>query len=79
MEVRPSIKKTAGSKPRASEPPDVSEAQAVVLVSCQELAGGEKGPWMTPEEEAEFVKTTEAKGRRVTRLGASAEEPLGLS
>ncbi len=65
VEVRPSIKKIAGGKPRPSEPPDVSEAQAVVLVSCHELAGGTPGPWMTPAEEDEFVRMTEAGGRRV--------------
>ncbi len=79
VEVRPSIKKTAGGKPYPSEPPDVSEAQAVVLVSCHELAGGAPGPWMTPDEEDEFVRLTEAKGRRVTRLGANVEEPWSLS
>ena len=79
VEIRPSVKKAAGGKPRPSEPPDVSEAQAVVLVSCHELAGGKRGPWMTPEEETEFVKMTEAGGRRVTRLGASVEEPWRIS
>ena len=79
VEVRPSVRKTAQHKPRASEPPDVSEAQAVVLVSCHELAAGERGPWMTPEEEDEFVRMTEAGGRRVTRLGGDVEEPWVLS
>ena len=80
VEVRPSIKKVAGGKPRPSEPPDVSEAQTVVLVSCHELAGGTTGgSWMTPEEEVEFVRMTEAGGRRVTRLGADVEEPWRIS
>lgn len=79
VEVRPSVKKAAGGKQRPSDPPGVSEAQAVVLVSCHELAGGEKGPWMTPDEEDEFVRTTEAGGRRVTRLGGYVEEPWRIS
>ena len=79
VEIRSSVKKDARNKPRPSEPPDVSEAQAVVLVSCHELVGGKKGPWMTPDEETEFVKMTEAGGRRVTRLGASVEEPWRIS
>lgn len=79
VEIRTSAKKTVGDKPRPSDPPDVSEAQAVVLVSCQELAGGESGPWMTPDEEGEFVRMTEAGGRRVTRLGRSVEEPWRIS
>ena len=79
VEIRPSVRKTAQHKPRAAEPPDASEAQAVVLVSCHELAAGERGPWMTPEEEDEFVRMTEAGGRRVTRLGGDVEEPWVLS
>lgn len=78
MEIRPSIKKTnLARKPRPSEPPDASEAQAVVLVSCHEFAGssGPSGHWMSPEEEEEFVSKTEANGRRVARLGPEVEEP----
>ena len=79
VEVRPSTKKTVRGKPSPSGAPDVSEAQAVILVSCHELAGGGTGPWMTPAEEDEFVKATEAGGRRVTKLGASVEEPWRIS
>ena len=79
VEIRPSIKREAGGKPRPSEPPDVSEAQAVVLVSCHELTGGGSGPWMTPEEEDAFVGATEGAGRRVTKLGANIEEPWRIS
>ena len=79
VEVRPSVKKTAVGKPRPSEPPDVSEAQVVVLVSCHELARGAAGLWMTPKEEDEFARMTEAGGRRVTRLGADVEEPWRIS
>ena len=69
MEIRPSTKKldTAGK-------PLSTEAQAVVLVSCHEFAGP-SGTWMSPEEEREFIEKTEAKGRRVARLGTAVEEP----
>ena len=79
VEVRPSTRKARGDKPSPSEPPGVSEAQAVVLVSCHEFSGGERGPWMTPDEEEEFVRATEAGGRRVTRLGRDVEEPWRIS
>ncbi len=79
VEVRPSTRKTVRGKPSPSDPPGISEAQAVVLVSCHELSGGGTGPWMTPDEEEEFVRVTEAGGRRVTRLGADVEEPLRIS
>src|SRR5215217_5591987 len=74
VEVRPSTRKldTTG-KPNPSPSPGASEAQAVVLVSCQAFAG--QGPWMSPEEELEFVEKTEANGRLVSRLGAEVEEP----
>ena len=79
VEIRPSIKKAVGGKLRPSEPPDVSEAQVVVLVSCHDLTGSGSGPWMTPGEEDAFVGATEAAGRRVTKLGASVEEPWRIS
>jgi len=74
VEVRPSTRKldTTG-KPHPSPLPGASEAQAVVLVSCHAFVG--QGPWMSPEEELEFVEKTEANGRLVTRLGAEVEEP----
>ena len=74
VEIRASTKKldTAG-KPRPSPLPDASEAQAVVLVSCQAFAGA--GPWMSSQEEEEFVSETEANGLRVARLGPEVEEP----
>jgi uncharacterized protein (DUF58 family) len=75
VEVRPSTRKTdTSTKPRPSPLPGASEAQAVVLVSCYELAGP-SGTRMSPEEEREFVDKTEANGRRITRLGAEIEEP----
>jgi uncharacterized protein (DUF58 family) len=74
VEVRPSTRKLDSTrKPRPSPLPGASEAQAVVLVSCHEFAG--PGPWMSPEEEREFIDKTEANGRRVARLGAEIEEP----
>jgi uncharacterized protein (DUF58 family) len=74
VEIRPSTRKldTTG-KPQPSPPPGASEAQAVVLVSCHAFAG--QGPWMSPEEELEFVENTEANGRLVSRLGVEVEEP----
>jgi len=44
-----------------------------VLVSCHEFAG--PGPWMSQEEEQEFVQGEEARGRKVARLGAEVAEP----
>jgi hypothetical protein len=75
VEIRPSTRKldTTG-RPRSSPLPGTSEAQAVVLVSCNEFAGP-SDIWMTPEEERVFVDRTEANGRRVARLGAEVEEP----
>jgi uncharacterized protein (DUF58 family) len=49
------------------------EARSLVLVSCQEFAG--PGPWMSPEQEQEFVKDAEAKGRKAALLGPEVEEP----
>jgi uncharacterized protein (DUF58 family) len=62
VEIRPSTRKHKNTV-----------ARAVVLVSCQEFAGS--GPWMSPEQEQEFVRVAEAKGRRATRLGPEVEEP----
>jgi uncharacterized protein (DUF58 family) len=74
VEIRPSTKMLDTTrKPRPSPLPGPSEAQAVVLVSCYEFAG--PGPWMSPEEEREFIDKTEANGRRVARLGLEVEEP----
>jgi uncharacterized protein (DUF58 family) len=52
---------------------DNTEAGSLVVVSCQEFAG--PGPWMTPEQEREFVKDAETKGRTATLLGPEVEEP----
>jgi uncharacterized protein (DUF58 family) len=74
VEIRPSTKNLDTTrKPQPSPLPGASEAQAVVLVSCHEFAG--PGPWMSPEEEREFIDRTEANGRRVARLGVEVEEP----
>ncbi len=67
VEVRPSTR-----KPGAEEPA-ISEARALVLVSCHEFEGA--GPWMSPAEEQEFMEEAEAMGRKVTRLGAEVAEP----
>jgi hypothetical protein len=74
VEIRPSTRKldTTG-KLHPSPPPGASEARALVLVSCHAFAV--QGPWMSPEEELEFVEKTEANGRLVLRLGAEVEEP----
>ena len=48
----------------------------MVLVSCVEFAG--PGPWMTKEEELEFVEQTEAGGRRAVVLGPDVREPWRL-
>lgn len=72
VEVRPSTRRTAG-KTRRTPRPEATEAQAVVLVSCHERAG--PGPWMTVEEETEFIEKAGVNGRLVTRLGAAVDEP----
>ena len=78
MEIRPSTRRLdVVGKPRPSPPPDASEAQAVVLVSCNEFAGP-SDIWMTPEEERVFVDRTEANGRRVARLGIEVQEPWSI-
>jgi uncharacterized protein (DUF58 family) len=50
-----------------------AEARCVVLVSCHDFAGS--GPWMSPEQEREFMESVEAGGRKMARLGAEVEEP----
>jgi uncharacterized protein (DUF58 family) len=50
-----------------------AEARAVVLVSCHDFSGS--GPWMSPEQEREFMESVEARGRSVSRLGAEVAEP----
>ncbi len=62
VEILPSLR---DAQPRGSG--------SVVLVSCYEFVG--PGPWMTPEDEREFVERVEAAGRPVTRLGPDVEEP----
>ena len=73
VEIRSSTKRHDGVRDgvRSSEPSDVSEA--IVLVSCHEFSGA--GPWMSPKEEQEFIEGAEARGRKVTRLGAEVLEP----
>ncbi len=74
VEIRPSTRKLdTASKPRPSPPPGPEEAQTVVLVSCHAFAG--PGPWMSHQEELEFVEKTEANGRLVARIGVGVEEP----
>jgi len=74
---------------RPSRPPDASgtsveirpstgkrenaESRTLVLVSCQGFAGS--GPWMSPEQEQDFLEDAEAKGRKVALLGPEVEEP----
>ena len=77
VEVRPSTRRVVTTKLHPSPRPGASEAQAVVLVSCHAFAS--LGPWMSPDEEREFVDNTEANGRLVTRLGAEVEEPWRIS
>lgn len=68
VEILPSIrrKKDGGSR-----------AGTVVLVSCHEFEGA--GPWMTPEEENEFLDGIEAEGRRAVRLGPDVTEPWRIT
>jgi uncharacterized protein (DUF58 family) len=72
VEVRPSIRRSG----TAGKPTDASGAGAVVLVSCHEFGGS--GPWMSPEEEREFVRGAEARGRAVAWLGAEVAEPWSI-
>ena len=74
VEVRPSTRR-AETRTEA-EHPGVSEARAVVLVSCQEFGG--PGPWMSPAEEQRFMQDVEAGGRRVARLGPEVAEPWSI-
>ena len=62
VEIRPSTRKH-----------DNTEARAVVLVSCHEFQG--PGPWMSPDQEHEFMESVEAKSHTVARLGPEVEEP----
>ena len=62
-------------KPHPSRP-GASEARAVVLVSCHAFAG--RGPWMSPEEEREFMEKVEASGRSWWRgSGPRSRNPGG--
>ena len=62
VEIVPSLE---DARPRGSG--------SVVLVSCHDFAG--PGPWMTPEEEREFMDRVEAAGRPATKLGPDVREP----
>jgi uncharacterized protein (DUF58 family) len=78
VEIRPSIRQSTRNldttgKPHPTPQPGASEARAVVLVSCHAFAG--RGPWMSPEEELEFVEKVEANGRLAARVGTEVEEP----
>lgn len=66
VEILPSLKE-----------PRTSGADTVVLVSCAEFEG--PGPWMTREEEREFVEQAEAVGRRAVVLGPDVREPWRFS
>ena len=74
VEVRPSIRRS-GSAGRP-DLADASGAQFVVLVSCHEFGGA--GPWMSSEEEREFMLGVEARGRGVAWLGAEVAEPWSI-
>ena len=79
VEIRPSIPNTGRRQP--SVPPGASEAQAVVLVSCEDFVEtgfrreSRTGPWMTLEEERRFVDEARKDGRLAVRLGPDVEEP----
>jgi len=62
VEIRPSTRKQENA-----------ESRTTVLVSCQQFAGS--GPWMSPEQEQDFLDDAEAKGRKVALLGPEVEEP----
>jgi uncharacterized protein (DUF58 family) len=62
VEIRPSTRKGENT-----------EAGSLIVVSCQEFAGS--GPWMSPEQEREFVRDAETKGRSAALLGPEVEEP----
>lgn len=74
VEVRPSIRRSGTAGEQGT--PGASETRAVVLVSCQEFGG--PGPWMSPEEEREFMRSVEARGRKVALLGAEVAEPWSI-
>lgn len=73
VKIRPSTRRLGAPGDDAPGERRSSQVRAEVLVSCHEFAG--PGPWMSPEEEREFLKSTEAKGRRVALLGADVAEP----
>ena len=77
VEIRPSTRNlvTTG-KPHPTPQPGASEARAVVLVSCHAFAG--LGPWMSPEDELEFLEKVEANERLAARVGAEVEEPWSI-
>ena len=62
VEIRPSTRKHENA-----------ETRAIVLVSCHDFRGS--GPWMSPDQEREFMEVVEAGGRRVARLGPEVVEP----
>jgi uncharacterized protein (DUF58 family) len=73
LEVLPSTRKLPPVRPEPSTLPGVYETRAVVLVSCHEFAG--QGPWMSPQEELDFLEKLRSKGRLAVRLAAKVEEP----
>ena len=73
VEIRPSTRRLDAEELRSSRMSGAYEVRAVVLVSCHEFRG--PGRWMSPGEELEFVRSNEAKGRRVALLGAEVAEP----
>lgn len=75
--LRPTPNQDSGAASIEVRPSTVrsdSEARAVVLVSCHELAG--PGNWMSPGEEKEFVDRAAADGRGVALVGSGFEGPL---
>jgi uncharacterized protein (DUF58 family) len=74
VEVRSSVRR-AGTTGR-SDLAGGSGAQATVLVSCHEFGGS--GPWMSQDEELEFIRGVEARGRSVAWLGAEVAEPWSI-
>ncbi|CAN5773414.1 hypothetical protein BH18ACT11_BH18ACT11_28900 [soil metagenome] len=74
VEVRPSIRRSEATGKQAT--PGASETRAVVLVSCHEFGGS--GPWMSQDEEREFMRGVEARGRAVAWLGAEVAEPWSI-
>jgi uncharacterized protein (DUF58 family) len=74
VEVRPSVRRS-GTTGR-SDLAGGSGAPSTVLVSCHEFGGS--GPWMSQEEELEFMRGVEARGRAVAWLGAEVAEPWSI-